>query len=83
MTIWYSRQIMDVGELYGELEIAKVVFGDTELAGASDGNGTSRHPDGTDSISGRAGREILNIVEQEERDRGPIYFGPNIAPYTR
>ncbi|NBW20685.1 MAG: hypothetical protein EBR82_73250, partial [Caulobacteraceae bacterium] len=39
MTVWYSRQIMDVGDLYGELE--------------------------------------------EERDKSPIYWAPNVSVYTR
>ena len=27
--------------------------------------------------------ETWNIAEQEERDKSPIYFAPNISPYTR
>jgi hypothetical protein len=27
--------------------------------------------------------KYLNMVEQEERDKSPIYFAPNISVYTR
>jgi hypothetical protein len=27
--------------------------------------------------------KYLNQAEQEERDKSPIYFAPNISPYTR
>jgi hypothetical protein len=27
--------------------------------------------------------KYLNEVEQEERDKSPIYFAPNISVYTR
>jgi hypothetical protein len=27
--------------------------------------------------------KYLNLAEQEERDKSPIYFAPNISVYTR
>jgi len=33
-------------------------------------------------LEGQA-EKYLNEVEQEERDKSPIYFSPNISVYTR
>jgi hypothetical protein len=33
-------------------------------------------------LEGQA-EKYLNMVEQEERDKSPIYFAPNISVYTR
>jgi hypothetical protein len=33
-------------------------------------------------LEGQA-EKYLNQVEQEERDKSPIYFAPNIGVYTR
>jgi hypothetical protein len=33
-------------------------------------------------LEGQA-EKYLNMVEQEERDKSPIYFSPNISVYTR
>jgi hypothetical protein len=84
MTIWYSRQVMDVGELYGELEIPQRWYLAIQnllahqMALELPGIDMAR----IQYLEGQA-EKYLNIVEQEERDRGPIYFAANIAPYTR
>lgn len=84
MTVWYSRQIQDVGELYDELEIPQRWYMavqsmlahqmSLELPGVA-----------TDRISylEAQANKYLNEAEQEERDKSPIYFAPNISVYTR
>jgi hypothetical protein len=84
MTVWYSRQIMDVGDLSGELEIPQRWFlaiqsmlahqMSLELPGVD----VAR----TQYLEGQA-EKYLQQAEQEERDKSPIYFAPNISVYTR
>ncbi|NBW17663.1 MAG: hypothetical protein EBR82_57780, partial [Caulobacteraceae bacterium] len=84
MTIWYSRQIMDVGDLYGELEIPQRWYlavvsmlahqMSLELPGVDIGR--------TQYLEAQA-EKYLNMAEQEERDKSPIYFAPNISVYSR
>ena len=84
MTVWYSRQIQDVGALSGELEIPQRWFEATVMMLA---HRMSLELPGVDLnriqyLEGQADK-YLNIVEQEERDKSPIYFAPNISVYTR
>ena len=84
MTVWYSRQIQDVGALQDELEVPQRWYEATvfmlahrmalELPGVA-----------MDRIVylEKMANEYLNEAEQEERDKSPIYFAPNISPYTR
>lgn len=84
MTIWYSRQIMDVGDLSGELEIPQrwyeaVVFMLShrmalELPNVADNRLTYLE---------RMAEKYFFEAEQEERDKSPIYLAPNISVYTR
>ena len=84
MTVWYSRQIMDVGDLYGELEIPQrwnqavqcmlahqmaLILPAVDLARIQ-------------YLEGQADKYFL-MAENEERDRSPIFLAPNISPYTR
>jgi hypothetical protein len=84
MTVWYSRQIMDVGDLYGELEIPQRWY----LAVVSMlAHQMSLELPGVDLarvqyLEGQ-GNKYLSMAEEEERDRSPIYFAPNIGVYTR
>ena len=84
MTVWYSRQIMDVGDLYGELEIPQRWY----LAVVSMlAHQMSLELPGVDLarvqyLEGQ-GNKYLSMAEEEERDRSPIYFAPNISVYTR
>lgn len=84
MTVWYSRQVMDVGDLNGELEIPDRWY----LAI----NNMLAHRlgltvPGVDLARIQYLEKQANITfeeaEQEERDKSPIYFAPNIAPYTK
>jgi hypothetical protein len=84
MTIWYSRQIQDVGALQDELEIPQRWYEATvfmlahrmsmELPGVS--------AERTIYLEKMADKFLFE-AEQEERDKSPIYFAPNISPYTR
>ena len=84
MTVWYSRQIMDVGDLYGELEIPQRWY----MAVVSMlAHQMSLELPGVDMtriqyLEGQ-GSKYLSMAEEEERDRSPIYFAPNISVYTR
>ena len=84
MVVWYSRQIMDVGDLTDEIEIPQRWYEailnmlahkmSLELPGVDIARVTY--------LEGQAEKH-LNRAEQEERDKSPIYFAPNISPYTR
>lgn len=84
MTIWYSRQIMDVGALTDELEIPQRWYEavvmmlshrmSLELPGVA--------MDRVGYLEKMAG-QYLYEAEQEERDKSPIYLRPNISVYTR
>ena len=84
MVVWYSRQIMDVGDLYGELEIPQrwnqavqcmlahqmsLILPAVDLARIQ-------------YLEGQADKYFL-MAENEERDKSPIYLQPNISVYTR
>jgi hypothetical protein len=84
MTVWYSRQIMDVGDLSGELEIPQRWFLAVQNMLAHQ---MSQELPGVDVariqyLEAQA-EKYLNQAEQEERDKSPIYFAPNISVYTR
>ena len=84
MTVWYSRQIMDVGDLYGEIEVPQRWYEavlmmlahrmSLELPGVDLGR--------TQYLEGQA-EKYLGLAEAEERDKSPIYLAPGIACYTR
>lgn len=84
MTIWYSRQIMDVGDLNGQLEIPQrwnqaiqfmlahqmsMILPQVDLARVT-------------YLEGQAEKYFI-MAENEERDKSPVYFSPNISVYTR
>ena len=84
MTVWYSKQIMDVGALSGELEIPQRWYlaiqsmlahqMSLELPGVD----LTR----TQYLEGQA-EKYLTLAEVEERDKSPIYFAPKVSVYTR
>jgi len=84
MTVWYSRQIDDVGALTNELEIPQRWYEATVMMLAHrmslelPGVGMDR----IQYLEAQA-EKYLALVESEERDKSPIYFAPNIAVYTR
>jgi len=84
VVVWYSRQVMDVGALTDELEIPQRWYMAIlnmlahqmalELPGID--------PTRIQYLAALA-EKSFNLAEQEERDKSPIYFAPNIACYTR
>jgi hypothetical protein len=84
MTIWYSRQVMDVGDLYDELEIPQYFYQAIQLMLAHQ---MSLILPGVDMarityLEGQADK-YFTMAENENRDRSPIYYAPNISVYTR
>ena len=84
MTVWYSRQIDDVGDLTNQLEIPQrwnqaiqfllahqmsLILPQVEMGRVS-------------YLESQAEKYFI-MAENEERDKSPIYFAPNIGVYTR
>jgi hypothetical protein len=84
MTVWYSRQVMDVGSLSGELEIPQRWFLAIQSMLAHQMSLELPAVDlaRVQYLEGQA-EKYLGLAEVEERDKSPIYFAPNILPYTR
>ena len=84
MTVWYSRQIMDVGSLSGQLEIPQRWY-EAILMMLSHRMSLELPAVQTDRIGYLEGQaeKYFNMAEQEERDKSPIYYSPNISVYTR
>jgi len=84
MVVWYSRQIMDVGALNGQLEIPDRWYLAVQnmlahqMAMELPGVDLQR----VQYLEVQA-EKYLNLAESEERDKSPIYLAPNIAVYTR
>ena len=84
MTVWYQRQIMDVGALTDELEVPQrwyeaVVF---MLSHRMSLELPQVAMDRINYLEKMADR-YYSEAEAEERDKSPIYFAPNISVYTR
>ena len=84
MTVWYSRQIMDVGALSGELEIPQRWY-EAVLMNLSHRMSLELPGVQLDRIGylEKMAAQYLNDAESEERDKSPIFFSPNISVYTR
>ena len=83
MTVWYQRQIMDVGALTNELEVPQrwyeaVVF---MLAHRMSLELPQVAMDRVGYLEKMAEKYLFE-AEQEERDKSPIYLAPNISVYT-
>ena len=84
MTVWYQRQIMDVGALTDELEVPQrwyeaVIF---MLAHRMSLELPQVGMDRVGYLEKMADR-YYSEAEAEERDKSPIYLAPNISVYTR
>jgi hypothetical protein len=84
MTVWYSKQVMNVGDLTNELQIPQrwylaVV---NMLAHQMSMELPQVGLDRVQYLEAQA-EKTLALAEAEERDRSPIYFAPNIGVYTR
>ena len=80
MTIWYSRQVMDVGQLNGQLEIPQYFNQAIQMMLAHQ---MSLVLPGVDLarvqyLEGQADK-YFTMAENENRDRSPIYYSPNIS----
>jgi hypothetical protein len=84
MTVWYNRQIMDVGALTDELEIPQRWYEAVQfmLAHRMSLELPQVPPDRITYLEKMADKYLYE-AEQEERDKSPIYFAPNISVYTR
>jgi hypothetical protein len=84
MTVWYSRQIQDVGALSGQLEIPQRWY-EAVLMNLSHRMAMELPGVQLDRILllEKMAMQYLNDAEQEERDKSPIYLAPNISVYTR
>jgi hypothetical protein len=84
MTIWYSRQVMDVGSLSGQLEIPQYAFQAIQMM-LSHQMSLLLPAVPLDRITYLEGQaeKYFTMMENENRDRSPIYFAPNISVYTR
>jgi hypothetical protein len=84
MTVWYSKQIMDVGDLTDELQIpqrwylAVVNMLAHQMAMELPQVDVNR----ITYLEAQA-EKTLALAEAEERDKSPIYFAPAIGCYTR
>jgi len=84
MTVWYSTQIMDVGALTDELQIPQrwyeaVIFMLSHRMSLE----LPQVPMDRVGYLEKMAEKYLYEAEQEERDKSPIYFAPNISVYTR
>jgi hypothetical protein len=84
MTVWYSRQIDDVGALTDELEVPQRWYEATVMMLA---HRMSLELPGVplervQYLEAQA-EKYLGQAEAEERDRSPITMAPNISCYTR
>lgn len=84
MTVWYSAQVEDVGALSGELAIPDRWY--LAIQNMLSHRMSMILPtvplDRVKYLEGQA-KETFNEAEQEERDKSPIYWAPNISVYTR
>jgi len=84
MTVWYSRQIDDVGALSGQLEIPQRW---NQAIQFLLGHQMSMILPGVQMdriayLEGQAEKYFI-MAESEERDKSPIFFSPNISVYTK
>ncbi len=84
MVFWRQRQIQDVGALKDSIEVPQRWFPAIQAMLAH--SMSLELPDVQENrilLLEKYAKEALYDVEQEERDKSPIYFAPNISPYTR
>jgi hypothetical protein len=84
MTVWYSAQIEDIGALSGQLAIPDrwLLAIQSMLAHRMALILPTVQLDRIQYLEGQAEKNF-NAAEQEERDKSPIYWAPNISVYTR
>ena len=84
MVVWYSRQVMDVGALSGQLEIPDRWYLAVQNMLAHQ---MAMELPGVDLARVQylevQAEKYLNLAQSEERDKSPWYIAPNISVYTR
>lgn len=84
MTVWYSKQIMDVGDLTDELQIPQRWYMAVVSMLAHQMSLELPQIDmARIQYLEQQAEKYLALAEVEERDKSPIYFAPNISVYTR
>jgi hypothetical protein len=84
MTIWYSKQVMNVGDLTNELQIPQRWYlAVINMLAHQMAMELPQVPMDRVQYLEAQGEKYLALAEAEERDRSPIYFAPNIGVYTR
>jgi hypothetical protein len=84
MTIWYSKQVMNVGDLTDELQIPQRWYlAVINMLAHQMAMELPQVPMDRITYLEAQGEKYLALAEAEERDRSPIYFSPNIGVYTR
>lgn len=84
MTVWYNRQIMDVGTLTDELEVPQRWYEATIFMLAHRMSMELPQVDPARiSYLEKMATQYLYEAEQEERDKSPVYLAPNISVYSR
>ena len=84
MTVWYSRQIQDVGALQGQLEIPQRWY-EAVVMMLAHRMSLELPQVANDRIVylEKMADTYLMQAENEERDKSPIYLAPSIGCYTR
>lgn len=84
MTVWYSRQIMDVGALTNELEVPQRWY-EAVIFMLAHRMSLEMPQVGMDKVAylEKMADRYYGEAEAEERDKSPIYLAPNISVYTR
>lgn len=84
MTVWYSRQVMDVGALTDQLEVPERWY-EAVIMNLAHRMSLELPQVPMDRVVylEKMAAQYLNEAEQEERDKSPIYFAPNISVYTK
>lgn len=84
MTVWYSQQVQDVGSLNGQLAIPDrwLMAIQNMLAHQMSQQLPAVDLAKIQYLEAQAEKYFI-MAEQEERDKSPIYFAPNISVYTR
>ena len=84
MTVWYSKQIMDVGALTDQLQIPQRWYMAVVSMLAHQMSLELPQVDlNRVQYLEQQAEKYLALAEVEERDKSPIYFAPSIGVYTR
>ena len=84
MTVWYSKQIMNVGDLTDELQIPQRWYmAIVSLLAHQMSLELPQVPMDRITYLEAQAEKHLALAEVEERDKSPVYFAPNISVFTR